>query len=156
MLAASALAVTLLGTCSGVAMASSAATAQISSSTADRIVNTAESYIGKVKYVYGVRDPQRLIFDCSAFTQFVFAQNGIKLPWGSNAQAQYGKPVTSKANLQKGDLVMFSVSTPGHINHVGIYIGGGKMVHNHPGRGVEITDINSGFWQSRFIVGRHF
>ncbi|MFB5759235.1 C40 family peptidase [Paenibacillus medicaginis] len=130
--------------------------AQEFSATSGRsIVNTAKSYQGKVTYKFGVRNPSRLIFDCSSFTQFVFKKNGIDLPWSSKAQAKRGKAV-SKSKLSVGDLVMFSVDKPGKIDHVGIYIGNGKMISNMPHKGVSIASINTGYWGSRYITGRHF
>lgn len=126
-----------------------------STSKADNIVRTAQSYIGKVRYVFGVRDTNRLILDCSAYTQMVFKKNGISIPWGSSAQAKVGTPVRTKAQLQKGDLVMFSVSKPGRINHVGIYLGNGKFISNTASSGVVIRDLNTGYWKDRFITGRH-
>lgn len=150
-----ALSLSLFGSASLLLPAPSAQAAMVSASKADQIVNTALSYQGKVTYRFGVRDPQHLTFDCSSFTQFVFSQNGISIPWGSNAQTLVGSPVIDKAYLQKGDLVMFSVGTPGRINHVGIYMGNGKFVGNSPSRGVAIYDMNSGYWKNRYITGRH-
>lgn len=122
---------------------------------ADNIVRTAKSYVGRVKYRFGVRDIQRLRLDCSSFTQLVFKKNGIAIPWGSDDQAKLGTPVKKKSNLRKGDLVMFSTSKPGRINHVGIYVGNGKFISNTPSSGVVILDINQGYWKNRFITGRH-
>jgi lipoprotein Spr len=150
-----ALSISLFGTASLLLPISSAQAATVSISKADQIVNTALSYQGKVKYRFGVRDPQHLAFDCSSFTQFVFGKNGVSIPWGSTAQARVGSSVDDKANLQKGDLVMFSVGTPGRINHVGIYMGNGKFVGNSPSQGVAIYDMNSGYWKNRYITGRH-
>jgi lipoprotein Spr len=104
---------------------------------------------------FGTRDASRLIFDCSSFTQFVYQKNSVQIPWGSKAQAQAGTRVSDKAYLVKGDLVMFSVGTPGRINHVGIYIGNGKFISNTPSSGVSITDMNSGYWKNKYITGRH-
>jgi cell wall-associated NlpC family hydrolase len=48
-------------------------------------------------------------------------------------------PHVSRSNLQPGDLVFFY--SP--ISHVGIYIGGGKMIDApHPGLSVRITSIS--------------
>ncbi|MGO4268296.1 C40 family peptidase [Paenibacillus sp. TAF58] len=124
-------------------------------SKANSIVRTAQSYIGKVRYRFGVRDTNRLLLDCSAFTQMVFQKNGITIPWGSSAQAKVGTPVRNKAQLQKGDLVFFSVSRPGRINHVGIYLGNGKFISNTTSSGVVIRDMNTGYWKGKFITGRH-
>ncbi|OCT16268.1 hydrolase Nlp/P60 [Paenibacillus pectinilyticus] len=128
----------------------------LSSSRVASILSTAKSYIGKVKYRYGVRDTKNLIMDCSAFTQMVFSKNGITIPWGSKAQASYGTLVKSKTSLVKGDLVMFSTTTPGKINHVGIYIGNGQFISNTTSSGVVVREMNSGYWKDRFIMGRHF
>ncbi|MBP1963910.1 C40 family peptidase [Paenibacillus aceris] len=135
---------------------SAAATAYSATSTSksDKIVSTARSYIGKVRYKYGVRDTKRLILDCSSYTQLVFKKNGINLPWGSKAQAKVGTAVKTKSNLRKGDLVLFSTSKPGRVNHVGIYIGNGKFVSNTASSGVVIRDMNTGYWKNRFISGR--
>ncbi|KRE58326.1 C40 family peptidase [Paenibacillus sp. Soil750] len=136
------------------AVAAATATAT-STSRADSIVRTAKSYIGDVTYRYGTRNTSRLILDCSAYTQLVFSKNGIKLPWGSKAQAKLGTRVSKKTSLSKGDLVMFSTSTPGRINHVGIYIGNGQFISNTASSGVVIRSMTSGYWKDRFIMGRH-
>lgn len=59
--------------------------------------------------------------DCSGFTQSVFAKFGISLPRTSGAQAGVGRGV-SYSEAKAGDLICYS-------GHVGIYIGGGKIVH---------------------------
>src|SRR5690349_18796460 len=101
-----ALSLSLIGSGSLLVSTPSAYAASVTTSKSDQIVNTALSYQGKVKYRFGTRDSQHLIFDCSAFTQFVFAKNGISIPWGSKSQASVGTLVKDKAHLQKGDLVM--------------------------------------------------
>lgn len=120
---------------------------------ASGIINTAKSLQGKVRYVFGARDQSRLIFDCSSYTQYVFQLNGKSIPWGSKAQASVGKSV-AKSQLQAGDLVFFSVSTPGQINHVGIYIGNGQFINNLPNEGVVISDLGSSYWTSHYIKAR--
>ena len=54
---------------------------------ADQVISIAQSYIGQVSYVFGVRNPDKLIFDCSSFTQFVFAEVGVTLKWGTKLSA---------------------------------------------------------------------
>ncbi|WP_058304217.1 C40 family peptidase [Gorillibacterium timonense] len=130
------------------------AEAATASSTASKVISIAKSYQGKVQYEYGVRNESKLIFDCSSFTQFVYKKAGIKLPWGANMQTKYGTKITKISNLKPGDLVHFSVSTPGKIGHVGIYIGNGKFIHNlSPKYDVVISDMSSGNWKNRFIQG---
>ncbi|UUZ86081.1 C40 family peptidase [Paenibacillus sp. P26] len=140
----------------GFAIVETASAQEAYASHGQQIVNTAKSYIGQVKYRYGTRDPQHLIFDCSSFTQFVFQKNGMNIPWGARAQTGFGTPVTSKSKLSVGDLVMFSVGTPGRIDHVGIYIGNGQFIGNSPSKGVAVYSMNTGYWSTRFITGRHY
>lgn len=59
--------------------------------------------------------------DCSGFVMSVFAHFGISLPHSSAALQGCGKEV-SYANAQPGDLICYS-------GHVGIYMGGGMIVH---------------------------
>ncbi|MNW23389.1 Murein DD-endopeptidase MepS/Murein LD-carboxypeptidase precursor [compost metagenome] len=153
---ASTLALSMIFTGASMSIAGQASAQEVYATNGHKIVNTAKAYQGKVKYKFGVRDAGRLIFDCSSFTQFVFKQNGINIPWGSKAQTRFGTPVASKAHLAVGDLVMFSVSKPGQINHVGIYIGNGQFIGNSPSKGVVISSIHTGYWGSRYITARHY
>jgi lipoprotein Spr len=154
---ASTLALSLFfGTAAMTIVPNAASAQEIYATHGDKIVSTAESYIGKVRYRFGTRDPQHLVLDCSSFTQLVFQKNGRSIPWGSSAQTRYGTQVASKSQLSIGDLVMFSVNRPGHINHVGIYIGGGRFISNMPSSGVKISSLNTGYWASRFITARHY
>jgi len=149
-------ALAILGSGAAALQPSNASAQEIYATNGHLFVNTALSYIGKVHYRFGVRDPAHLTFDCSSFTQFVFAQHGVKIPWGSKAQTRFGIPVNRKSDLAIGDLVMFSVNNPGQINHVGIYIGNGKFVSNTKSSGVTISSLNTGYWSTRFITGRHY
>lgn len=135
----------------------SALTAQASSAStrADKLIAFAESLQGKVQYGYGKRitsDPNNMILDCSSFTQYVYKQAlGVKMGWGANTQYK-SFPKVAKANLRKGDLVFFSVSNPSKIGHLGIYIGGGKFIHNvNPKSDVVISDMTKGYWKKHYI-----
>lgn len=118
------------------------------------IISYAKSLMGKVKYRFGSNNPSRLLLDCSSFTKYVFEKNGISLKWGSTAQSKQGKFV-SKSSLQMGDLLFFSVGTPGKINHVGIYIGDGEFIHNTnsgSANGVIISDLSN--YSLRYLTAR--
>lgn len=130
--------------------------APASSSKGTQVVNIAKSYIGRVDYAYGVRNPSKLIFDCSSFTEFVFAKVGVDLKWGTSSQKKAGSFV-SKSNLRAGDLVFFDTvgGNNGVINHVGIYMGNGQMVHNTPSsNGVTTSSITSGYWSQHYVTAR--
>lgn len=60
--------------------------------------------------------------DCSGFVMSVYANFGVSLPHSSAADRHVGAAVDGLANAQAGDIVCYS-------GHVGIYIGGGQIVH---------------------------
>lgn len=122
--------------------------AAISSSTASGIIASAKHYMG-TPYKFGVSTSTTRYFDCSSFTKRVFAMHGVSLPRTSKAQSKVGKYV-SKSNLKPGDLVFFY--SPVH--HVGIYIGGGKIIHTYGKPGVTVSTINSGWWKSHYAFAR--
>ncbi|WP_373230026.1 C40 family peptidase [Cohnella sp.] len=122
----------------------------------DRVIELAESYKGRVSYDYGTRNPSRLIFDCSSFTQFIFRKVGVELKWGTRQQKYQGDYV-SKSNLRKGDLVFFDTigSNNKVINHVGIYKGNGHFVHNTPSvDGITVSSLSSGWWSRHYVSAR--
>ena len=124
---------------------------------ADKLISYAKSLIGKVQYGYAKRvtsDPNHLLLDCSSYTQYVYKQSlGVSMRWGANAQHD-AFPHVAKANLRKGDLVFFSVGTPGKIGHVGIYIGNGQFIHNvNTTSDVTISTLSSGYWSRHYIDG---
>ncbi|WP_235912383.1 LysM peptidoglycan-binding domain-containing C40 family peptidase [Ruania zhangjianzhongii] len=97
------------------------------SSASNDILDVARQYIG-TPYVWGGSSPSG--FDCSGFTQYVFAQVGIDLPRTTDAQRNAGQ-VVSAAEAQPGDLVW----APGH---VGIYTGDGQHIAaRNPGTPLE-------------------
>lgn len=72
-------------------------------------------------YKWAAAGPSR--FDCSGLTMWVWGKAGVSLPHNSRAQYSSGRKV-SRSSLQPGDLVYYG--SP--IHHVGIYVGGGKMI----------------------------
>ena len=87
-----------------------------------------------VPYVWGGTSPSG--FDCSGFVQYVYRNAaGIELPRDTYGQIGAGTRV-SQDQLQPGDLVF------PHTGHVGIYIGGGQMIHApHTGDVVKISSV---------------
>lgn len=79
------------------------------------------------RYVYGGSTPSG--FDCSGFSMYCYSKYyNISLPHGANMQMHRGRKVSLSA-LQTGDLIFFDHDHNGKADHVGIYVGGGKMVH---------------------------
>jgi cell wall-associated NlpC family hydrolase len=99
------------------AAAPAAQAAPAPAASASAVVDIARRYIG-TPYVSGGATPAG--FDCSGFTQYVFAQVGISLPRTSGEQRYAGTQV-SAAEARPGDLVW----GPGH---VGIYTGNGQHI----------------------------
>jgi cell wall-associated NlpC family hydrolase len=90
------------------------------------------------KYVFGAAG--LTYWDCSGLTMRAFQSAGVSLPHSSRAQYRYGKAVDRK-NLQPGDLVFFGRP----ISHVGIYLGGNRMLHApRKGSRVKIAEFSLG------------
>ncbi|WP_309121506.1 NlpC/P60 family protein [Paenibacillus sp.] len=123
------------------------------------MIRTAKKYLG-VPYRFGAGPyPKTNRFDCSSYTQYVFAKYGIDLPRTARAQARVGKTVSRKS-LRKGDLLYFYVpgrfKTNKTIGHVGIYIGNRMMIHanTEPRNGVQLRSIDRAFWKKTFITAK--
>ena len=111
------------------------------------LVGTALALRG-VPYRNGGTDPNG--FDCSGFTQFVFAQYGIALPREVREQFQQGTSV-DPPNVAPGDLIFFTTTGPG-ASHVGIAVGSDEFVHAPSSTGVvRVERIGSGYWGPRFV-----
>jgi cell wall-associated NlpC family hydrolase len=109
------------------------------------VMVTAASLKGR-PYRYGATGPSA--FDCSGYTRYVFARNGISLPRTSRAQYRATKRI-SKAGARKGDLVFFGRGSA--VYHVGIYAGNGMMWHSpRAGKSVRLIKI----WTSNWSAGR--
>jgi cell wall-associated NlpC family hydrolase len=104
-----------------------------------------------VPYRNGGSDPSG--FDCSGFTQYVFAQHGIALPRSVEDQFDQGKKVKPR-DLESGDLVFFKTVSRGP-SHVGIIVGDDQFVHAPSSKGVvRVERLSAEYWSKRFIAGR--
>lgn len=116
----------------------------------DRLLKTAFTQLGRY-YRAGGNAPTTG-FDCSGFTCWVFANNGIDLGRSSRDQYLQGKVVT-KGELKKGDLVFFRGKR--EINHVGIYLEDGKFIHSaSAGSTVKISSLSEPVWEKRYAGAR--
>jgi peptidoglycan DL-endopeptidase LytE len=83
----------------------------------------------------------------------LFAKLHIELPRSAREQIQLGKEIPVD-QLEMGDLVFFSTEgeTP---NHVGIYVGNNRFLHEEQKAGrVIVTDLNQRWYAKRFLVAR--
>ncbi len=96
------------------------------------VVAFARAQVGK-RYVFGTAGPNT--FDCSGLVKAAYLRVGISLPHQTGGLAGRGRSV-SRAQLAPGDLVFPSSG------HVGIYVGGGQMVHaSTPRGGVKLSSV---------------
>ncbi|WP_189703692.1 C40 family peptidase [Streptomyces anandii] len=87
-------------------------------------------------YVWGATGPDA--FDCSGLVQAAYRSAGVSLPRTTYAQIGAGRRV-SRSELLPGDLVFFYSG----VSHVGIYIGGGRMIHApNPSAPVRVAPID--------------
>jgi len=109
------------------------------------VVAIAQRYLG-VPYVYGGASPSG--FDCSGLVMYCYAQVGVGLSHGATDQQRASTPVPLSA-LQAGDLVFFGSASYSY--HVGIYVGGGSMIHApHTGSVVGYGSISGAWIGGRF------
>jgi cell wall-associated NlpC family hydrolase len=114
------------------------------------IISTAKKYL-KVPYVFGGTSASG--FDCSGYTSFVYSQNGISLPRTSQDQAQAGTKI-EKANVQIGDLLIFSNTYKSGPSHAGIYLGNNQFIHaSSTGKGVIISELDN-YYNNHLSYGR--
>lgn len=113
------------------------------SGAAAQAIAFAKAQLGK-PYSWGAAGPDA--YDCSGLTMAAYQAAGISLPHSSQAQMSSG-PSVPRSALQPGDLVFFG--SPVH--HVGIYVGGGKMI-NAPNSGevVQYASLNESYWASTY------
>ena len=111
-----------------------------------RIVHEAEKHIGK-RYVFGANGPNN--FDCSSFVCWVYTHSGIKnMPrttaWG--IYKNYCNPI-SPSEAKPGDIIFFkgTYNSGSPISHVGIYVGGGYMIH--AGDPIRYAKIDTPYWR---------
>lgn len=125
------------------------------------IVDTASKCLGRVKYVFGasqINTDGSGIADCSAFTQWVFKQNGINIGRNTESQMSYGQKI-QKNELTPGDLVFFADTyASGYkngVSHVGIYVGNNEFIHCSSGAATVVkSKLNSAYYQSHYLCAR--
>ena len=120
---------------------------------ASRVLQTADRYVG-VPYVWGGNTPESG-FDCSGFTKYVFARQGITLPRTSREQARAGRGVSLDFGaFEPGDLLLFAEPNEA-VSHVAIYVGDGRIIHASSARGeVGYLDLDGdrGAWYVQNMV----
>lgn len=119
------------------------------------IVETALSFVGKLKYVFGGDNIAGGSGDCSDFTQYVYSCYGINI--GGTTESQYSQGVSvARDDIQAGDLILFKNTYNSHyrdgVSHVGIAIGNNQFVHLSSG-GCKVSDL-SGYYDEHYLDAR--
>lgn len=132
-----------------IALVNAQQTTQVASMRAE-LLRIAESKLG-TPYRAGAAGPNG--FDCGGFTQYVFRRAlGMNIGRSSRDQFQRVERIARK-DARPGDLVFFFERGA---QHVGLYIGDGKMIDApHPGKGVSVNPISGSWWGRSFTgIGR--
>ncbi|GEM_PF-2585887 len=119
--------------------------------TGDYVAFEAMRYVG-VPYRYGGMGFDGM--DCSGLVNVVYMKFGVRLPRRSRDIARAGIKVHPDSVLP-GDILAFSSRPGGPVNHVGIYVGGGKFVHASSSRGVVVDSLDE-YYSSRLVDVRRF
>lgn len=110
------------------------------------IITEAKKYIG-TPYLWGGSTPAG--FDCSGFTEYVYAKVGVSIPRTTSTQWAGLTPISSP---KPGDLVFFNTNTTG-VSHVGIYLGNNQFIHAGS-KGITIADITTSYWKPIYLGAR--
>lgn len=85
-------------------------------------------------------------FDCSGLVRWAYGQVGLDVPHNTHALYAMGD-VVKRGELRTGDLLFFS-----GLGHMGLYLGGGRMVHSpHTGKTVELVNLRESHYGSRLV-----
>ena len=114
---------------------------------------TAERFVG-IPYRWG-GDTVVDGMDCSGFVRAVYNLCGVNIPRTSAEQFRVGESI-GRDELQDGDLVFFGASAE-QINHVGIYVGGGRFVHA-PRRGddIKVSSLDEAYFDKKFVGAKRY
>lgn len=119
------------------------------------------SFIGKCSYQMGAKDPTSGRCDCSGFVKFLYSRVwGVKgMPDGAAYQFTWnkGRVINSLEELKPGDIYFMNspaahaAGRPLGISHVGIYAGGGNLLHCSSRKGVNLMPLND--YYKKWFVG---
>jgi cell wall-associated NlpC family hydrolase len=119
---------------------------------AEEIIETALGYSG-VRYKYGGTTKRGM--DCSGLLYVSFSEHDIAIPRVSHQIFDQADPIKMK-EVTKGDLLFFKTNRRGkRINHVGLVVDIQddeiKFIHSTSSRGVIVSSLKEGYWNSAFV-----
>ena len=103
-----------------------------------------------------IANPNWTKFDCSGLVNWAHYQAGVNI--GSNTTKTLCNVGTQvdRGSMQAGDIILFSSNgSYSGVHHVGIYIGGNRMVHApSSGKPVQVATLGINYWQKEFYQAR--
>lgn len=114
------------------------------------IVEYANSFVNKASYVFGADNPDKLEFDCSSFTKYIYSKFGINIGRTTFEQVKQGKEIKI-SDAKPGDIIFFQNTYTAGVSHVGIYAGNDLFIHNSSSKKtVVVSSLKSSYYQSHF------
>ncbi len=118
---------------------------------AEMVIEKAMTFTG-VRYKNGGQTKKGM--DCSGLIYVALTENDINFPRVSYQMANEGSQIKLR-DIQKGDLLFFKTSKRGKkINHVGLVVAVDdevKFIHSTTSRGVIVSSLREGYWNSAFV-----
>lgn len=120
-----------------------------------KIITDAKEHLG-LRYVWGGTSPRG--FDCSGFTSFVLAQNGVEVARSSRYQARQGNQIDLNSS-KTGDLVFFSkYGKGGRVTHVAMVVDNnteGVFVIHATRSGIVVDNLTTNkYWKPKFLYAK--
>jgi cell wall-associated NlpC family hydrolase len=122
--------------------------------TGESIVETGKMFLG-LHYLWG--GMSSFGYDCSGFAYSMHRACGITIPRDAGDQSKQGRWI-EREDLLPGDLLFFAHDEGrGRIHHVGIYVGGNRMIHSPESKKcIEILDLTGHKLEKEHIVSRRY
>lgn len=126
-------------------------------STIERVIKLAMAIEAddRYGYVWGGKKPSDGGFDCSGFVAYVYnteAGTNFSPPCSSICRAIPNANIIPRDQLKPGDIIFFWNTSKTDYQHVGLYIGDGKMVHASNSRvGIIVSDIDEPYYLGRYM-----
>lgn len=116
------------------------------------VAGVAQGLVG-TPYRFGGSDDRG--FDCSGLAVYAYERVGIEIPRTAAEQERSARVVPLR-HLLPGDLLFFRIRSR-HIDHVGIYVGGGRFVHApRSGALVSYGSVSRGFFRKHLVKAGRF
>lgn len=120
----------------------------------DGFIAAAKAQLGK-PYVWSDEGPDS--FDCSGLVYYCLRQAGISV--GRYDSLSYSnlsswESVGSLSKCKKGDILFYKSDTKNYVNHMGIYLGGGKFLHASSSAGKVVISDTINYYERNFVIAR--